>query len=65
MAKNILGISAYYHDSAAALIVAGEIVAVDGLPLTSPDASLPLRSVRRWGRGSDEHATFQLEKMAG
>jgi hypothetical protein len=41
--------------------VAGRIVAVDGLALSSPDASLPVRSVRRWGRGTDEHATFQLQ----
>jgi hypothetical protein len=40
--------------------VAGEIVAVDGLALTSPDASLPIRSVLRWGLDTDESAAFEL-----
>jgi len=35
-------------------------VAVDGLALTSPDASLPTRSVRLWGLRTDEHAAFEL-----
>jgi hypothetical protein len=40
--------------------VAGEVVAADGLALTSPDPSLPVRSVRRWGLRPDEHAVFEL-----
>ncbi len=38
--------------------VPGDIVAVDGLTLTSQDGSLPLRSVRRWGTAGN--ATFEL-----
>jgi carbamoyltransferase len=45
---NILGIFAYYHDSAAALIRSGEIVAAAAQRFTRKkhDASFPTRAIR-------------------
>ena len=45
----ILGISAYYHDSAAALLRDGEILAAaqeEGFSRTKHDARFPARAVR-------------------
>ena len=47
--KAILGISAYYHDSAAALIIDGEIVAAaheERFTRKKHDASLPYHAAR-------------------
>jgi carbamoyltransferase len=49
MASRILGISAFYHDSAAALVIDGEIVAAaqeERFTRKKHDASFPLRAVR-------------------
>jgi carbamoyltransferase len=49
MASRILGISAFYHDSAAALVVDGEIVAAaqeERFTRKKHDASFPLNAVR-------------------
>ena len=48
MPESILGISGYYHDSAAALVVAGEIVAAaqeERFSRKKHDASFPCRSI--------------------
>ena len=61
MPKSILGISAYYHDSAAALIVDGEIIAAaheERLTRIKHDASFPENAVKcvldEWGLDSGE-----------
>ena len=49
MAKAILGISAYYHDSAAALIVDGEIIAAaheERFTRKKHDQSFPINAAK-------------------
>jgi carbamoyltransferase len=62
MAKRILGLSAYYHDSAAALLCDGEIVAAaqeERFTRKKHDAAFPSRAAA-WCLGS---AGLRLEDL--
>ena len=66
--KSILGISAFYHDSAAALIVDGRIVAAaeeerfspqEGIPIFPPSGRLLPERSRDKARGVDYVAFYE------
>ena len=53
MPEYILGLSAYYHDSAAALIRDGEIVAAEGVPAAAASICITARLLSTGGLAAD------------